>query len=350
MTTYPAFKVAAMHVAPVFLDTHATVDKACTLIEEAARNGASLVAFSETFVPAFPIWCAVRAPLYNHRFFRQLAAEAIRVDGPEVARLCGAARKCSVMVSIGINELSEASVGCIWNANLLIDGDGRVINHHRKLVPTFWEKLVWANGDGAGLRVCETPLGRIGALICGENTNPLARFALMAQGEQVHVSSFPPVWPATDPREQGRYDIAEAIRIRVCNHSFEGKLFNIVVSSFMDKRMRDAIARDDAEVARILDESPRGISLVVGPSGSPISEIRSADEGIVYADVNVGDCVEPRQLQDVAGYYNRFDVFHLTVNRSANRPIEFTPALATAADLRTPADEEASRTRALATA
>ena len=350
MTKYPAYKVAAMHVAPMFLDTDATIDKACALIEEAARNGAKLIAFGETFVPAFPIWCAVRAPLYNHGFFRALAAQAVRVDGPEVARLSSIARKCGVMVSIGINEVAEASVGCIWNSNLLIDADGRIINHHRKLVPTFWEKLVWANGDGAGLRVCETPLGRIGMLICGENTNPLARFALMAQGEQVHVSSFPPVWPANDPREKGGYDVAEAIRIRVGNHSFEGKLFNVVVSSFMDARMRDEIAKGDADVARILEDSPRGMSLVVGPSGAPVSEIRSEEEGIVYADVDVADCVEPRQFQDVAGYYNRFDIFRLSVDRSTNRPIVFEPSPTVELAARAEAVEEERPARTLTAA
>lgn len=350
MTNYPAYKVAAMHVAPVFLDTDATIDKACALIEEASRNGAKLVAFGETFVPAFPIWCAVRAPLYNHGYFRTLAAQAVHVDGPEIARLCSIARKCAVMVSMGINEVGEASVGCIWNSNLLIDEDGRIINHHRKLVPTFWEKLVWANGDGAGLRVCDTPLGRIGMLICGENTNPLARFSLMAQGEQIHVSSFPPVWPANDPREKGRYDVAEAIRIRVGNHAFEGKLFNVVASSFMDARMRDGIAKGDPDIARILEESPRGVSLIVGPSGSPISELRSEEEGIVYADIDVADCVEPRQLHDVAGYYNRFDIFRLTVDRSANRPVTFEPSPAVESVPRQDVVEEERPAKTLAAA
>lgn len=327
MTTYPAYKVAAMHVAPVFLDTEATVDKACALTEEAARGGARLIAFPEAFVPAFPIWCAVRAPLYNHHFFRALAASAMKVNGPELARLCSIARKCGVIISMGFNEASEASVGCIWNSNVLIDADGRIINHHRKLVPTFWEKLVWANGDGAGLRVCDTALGKIGMLICGENTNPLARFALMAQGEQVHISSFPPVWPANDPSEEGHYDVAEAIRIRVGNHSFEGKLFNIVAASYMDARMRNSVSKADREVARLLDGSPRGVSLVVGPNGLPISEVKSGEEGIVYADIDLAGCVEPRQFQDVAGYYNRFDIFRLTVDRSSNRPITFEPAV-----------------------
>ena len=344
MTAYPAYKVAAMHVAPVFMDTRATVEKACSLIEEAARNGARLVAFPETYIPAFPSWCGVRAPLYNHGYFAALASQAIRVNGPELGRICATARRCRTVVSIGFNEVGEASVGCIWNSNVLIDEHGRIVNHHRKLVPTFWEKLVWANGDGAGLRVCETPLGRVGMLICGENTNPLARFTLMAQGEQVHVSSFPPVWPANDPKEEGAYDVSEAIKIRVGNHSFEGKLFNVVSAGFMDARMREGLVKGDPEVGRIIDNSPRGVSLVVGPSGKPISELRSDDEGIVYADVDVAQCVEPKQLHDVVGYYNRFDIFKLKVDRSSNRPIAFEMA-ARGEDAAEPAeleDEEAA--------
>lgn len=326
MNKYPRFKVAAMHVSPVFMDTSKTIDKVCALIREAASNGARVVAFPETFVPAFPIWSALRAPIHNHEFFRRLAAQAVRVPGPEVAQVAAAAKRHGVLVSLGINERSESSDGCIWNSNVLIGEDGRVLNHHRKLVPTFWEKLVWANGDGAGLRVSDTPVGRVGMLICGENTNPLARFALIAQGEQLHISSFPSVWPAHDPSAAGRYDVADAIRVRVRNHAFEGKLFNVVASAFLDQASLDGLAQGDRELARILDESPRGISLVVGPTGVVIGEELQAAEGILYAEVDLAATVEPRQLQDVAGYYNRFDVFKLTVDRSANRPATFIDA------------------------
>lgn len=323
MTKYPSYKVAAMHVAPIFLDTEATIEKTCSLIAEAARNGATLIAFPETYVPAFPIWCALRAPLYNHDFFKALAANAIRVNGPEIARVCATAKKRNVIVSLGFNEGTEVSTGCIWNSNVLVSEEGRIISHHRKMVPTFWEKLVWANGDGAGLRICETTLGRIGMLICGENTNPLARFALMAQGEQVHISSFPPVWPARDPTDKGHYNVADAIRIRVGNHSFEGKLFNVVSAGYLDKYSRDTLAKNEPEIARILDHSPRGVSMVVGPTGEPISKIMCDEEGVAYADINLADAVELKQLHDVVGYYNRFDIFKLTVNRSANRPVMF---------------------------
>ncbi|MBA3597045.1 MAG: carbon-nitrogen hydrolase family protein [Methylibium sp.] len=323
MNEYPSFKVAAMHVSPVFMDTAKTIEKVCSLIREAAQSGASLIAFPETFVPAFPLWSALRAPIHNHGWFRRLAAQAVRVPGPEISQVAATAKKYGVIVSLGINELSDTSDGCIWNANLLIGEDGTILNHHRKLVPTFWEKLVWANGDGAGLRVNQTALGRIGMLICGENTNPLARFALMAQGEQLHVSSFPPIWPAHDPREAGAYDVSDAIRIRVRNHAFEGKLFNVVASAFLDKVTLDGLSQADTDLARILSDSPRGISMVVGPTGVPIGHEFQQAEGILYADVDLAATIEPRQLQDVAGYYNRFDVFNLVINRARNRPAMF---------------------------
>src|SRR5579875_1712786 len=144
------YKAAIAHVSPVFLNTAATVSKACSIIEEAARNGAQLVVFPEAYIPAFPLWSALQAPIYNHDFFVRLAHEAIRVPGPELERISRVARTAGVFVSIGFNEGTAASVGCIWNSNVLIGDDGTILNHHRKLVPTFYEKLTWANGDVDG--------------------------------------------------------------------------------------------------------------------------------------------------------------------------------------------------------
>lgn len=321
-----AFKVAAAHVAPVFLDREKTVAKACSLIEEAARHGAALIAFPETYIPAFPLWSAVAAPIHNHEWFTRLAASSLRCPGPELERIAAAARRHGVVVSLGFNEGTADSVGCLWNSNVLIGEDGTILNHHRKLVPTFWEKLTWANGDGAGLRVCETSLGRIGVLICGENTNPLARFTLMAQGEQVHVSTYPPVWPTRDPRGGGNYDLASAIRIRAGAHSFEAKAFTIVASGFLDAPMREELATLGPDAVRVLEESPRAVSVVIGPSGEPVSELLVDHEGLLYAGIDTRACVEPKQFHDVVGYYNRFDVFHLTVDRTRQRPVAFRAA------------------------
>jgi nitrilase len=321
---YPKLKVAAAHVAPVFLDTERTVDKACSLIAEAAQAGARLIVFPEAFVPAFPIWTAIAAPILTHELFKSLASCAIEITGPEIARLKDAARRNEICVSIGFNEGTKASVGCIWNSNVLIGEDGSLLNHHRKLVPTYYEKLVWSSGDGAGLRVVETSIGRIGMLICGENTNPLARYSLMAQGEQIHISTYPPIWPTRPSREAGGYDIEQAIRIRAGAHSFEAKAFNIVASACVDDTMRARLeAVLGASVLDMIDHTPRAISVVIGPSGLPVSPVVSGEETLLYCDIDLADCVEPKQFHDVVGYYNRFDIFKLEVNREANRPIVF---------------------------
>ncbi len=349
-TVLPKFKAAAMHVAPIFMDTKATVDKACSLIKEAASNGARLIAFPETFIPAFPIWTAVRAPIENHDFFRRLMLAAIRVPGPEITRIAQAARASKVFVSMGLNEGTDASLGCVWNSNVLFGDDGSILNHHRKLVPTFYEKLVWAPGDGKGLHVSPTEIGRIGMLICGENTNPLARYALIAQGEQVHISSYPPIWPTRPPGEAGAYDIESAIRIRAGAHSFEGKVFNIVASAYFDRETRDAIANGEPKVAAILDNTPRSISVVLGPDGTPITKALRDEEGILYADIDVSQCVEPKQFHDVVGYYNRFDIFKLTVDRTRRPPAYFEDAAFEQPDAqaaRAPAAEPAAQLLAM---
>jgi nitrilase len=324
MTTvqYPKFRACAAHVAPVFLQTPATVQKACSLIAEAARNGAQLIAFPESFVPGFPVWASVQAPIKNHDFFKRLAANSIEVPGPEVSALCEAAREHSIIVSVGISERSPVSVGCLWNSNLLIGPDGTLLNHHRKLVPTFFEKLVWANGDGAGLRVTDTPLGKIGMLICGENTNPLARYSLIAQGEQVHISSYPPVWPTRASNEPGRYDLAAAIRIRAGAHAFEGKVFNVVSSGFLSKMILEVLREIDREGLETLENSPQAVTMVLGPSGDIISDTLCESEGLLYQDIDILQCVEPKQFHDIVGYYNRFDVFELKVTRKRLAPIE----------------------------
>jgi len=322
--SYPAPRVAAVHAAPVFLDLERSVEKACALIEEAARGGAALVAFPESYLPAFPLWSAVAAPIHTHDFFRRLAANALRVPGPELDRVAKVARARGVLVSMGLTESTATSVGTLWNSNLLIGPDGSVLNHHRKLVPTFYEKLTWAPGDGAGLRVVESDAGRLGMLICGENTNPLARYSLAAQGEQIHVSSYPPTWPTRDPAEGGNYDLEAAIRLRAGAHAFEAKLFNVVASGYLDAATLDELAPLGADARRVLEESPRGVSMVVGPAGAPVSEVLRDEEGILYADVDLADCIEPKQFHDITGGYNRFDIFRLTVDRTAQRPVAFT--------------------------
>ncbi len=190
-------------------------------------------------------------------------------------------------------------------------------------MPTFYEKLVWSSGDGAGLKVAETRLGRIGALICGENTNPLARFALMAQGEQVHISSWPPMWPTRRPASGGNFNNVAANRIRASAHCFEAKVFGIVTAGYMDQAMRDFLVARDSAIADVVDHTPRAASFFVDPTGEVIGDVLQDEEGIAYAELDLNRCIEPKQFHDVVGYYNRFDIFDLSIDRTRLTPARF---------------------------
>ncbi|KAK0248566.1 hypothetical protein LTR91_020077 [Friedmanniomyces endolithicus] len=324
----PKVRVAACNVAPVFLDTAKTVQKTVSLIREAASNRADLVVFPETYIPAFPLWAAISAPIDNHSFFTRLAQESLLIDGKEMRTLQQACAQNHIYAHIGFNERSPHSTGCLWNSSVLISDSGQILNHHRKLMPTFYEKLVWSPGDGAGLRVVDTQrLGKIGSLICGENTNPLARWSLMAQGEQLHISSWPPVWPtrrvttaagkdAAAGAAGKQYDNLAANRTRSAAHCFEAKCFGVLCSGFMDKAMRNELIKHAPEAAATLDGITQGASLFLDPTGAQVGEEVVGEEGIAYGELDLNATIEGKQFHDVVGTgYQRYDIFDLRVNR-----------------------------------
>lgn len=316
MNKLPVFKAAAVQAAPCFLDSHATVAKACDLIAEAARNDARLVVFPEVFVPGYPYWNWCMTPLEGSPWFRRLCLNAIEIPGPEIDALCEAARSAGTYVVIGVNERSSHSLATIYNTNVIISPQGGVIGRHRKLVPTFAEKLTWASGDGSSIRVYESEFGRIGMLACGENTNTLARFALLAQGELIHIANYIG-FPFIE-----NYDMTAAIQIRAGAHSFEGKIFTIVSCSAMSQEIIDIIGVDE-KIRAMLSGKPNAFSGIFGPDGQLVTQPLIDDEGIVYADIDINRCIEPKQYHDIIGAYNRFDIFKLTVDRTALLPAQF---------------------------
>ncbi|KAI0194711.1 carbon-nitrogen hydrolase [Xylaria flabelliformis] len=346
-----SLRVAACHAAPVFLSAKKTTDKAISLINRAAANNAHLVVFPETFIPAFPIWSAVRLPTENHDLFKRMALESIYADGEEMRAIRSAARKNSVIVSLGFSEKVRHSSACLYNSNVIINSDGQVLVHHRKLVATFYEKLTWSHGDGYGLRVCDTPVGKIGNLICGENTNPLARYALIAQGEQVHISSWPAIWPtrAPDSSQSGstgapNYDNAAANRIRAAAHCFEAKCFGVVCAGYLGADAIETVAEGSLYsevITKTLQSTSRAATLFLNPTGAQIrgftvdlvtgtktpTDFLQQEEDILYADMNLEDCIEGKQYHDVVGGYQRLDVFDLKVNRSRRTPVKFVSDL-----------------------
>jgi nitrilase len=311
--TYPAFKAAAVQASPVFLDRDATVEKACHLIREAGRNGAKLVAFPETFIPGYPYWIWLDSPLKHDELFSRLFKEAVEIPGPAVDALCRAARAADVYVVMGINEKVPTNMGTMWNTNVVIDRHGSVLGKHRKLVPTFAEKMIWSRGDGSGMNVWNTDIGKLGTLACGENSNTLARYAMLAQGEQVHVANYPAIGLG-DKLGQNRW-----IHLRAGAHSCEGKLFTIVSTSSVSKDMVDMLGVTEEKRQFMLSANP--YSAIYDPNGQVLAAIEGED-GIIYADIDIEQEIARKQWHDIIGHYNRFDVLSLNLNKAADEPMK----------------------------
>jgi len=323
METKKLIKVSAVHAAPVYLDKDKTTKKIIEFIIKASKENSKIVVFPETYLPGFPIWNALDTPINNHEFFVQYQKNSVEIGGNEIKNIAEAAKKNHIIVSLGFSEKVNYSSGCLFNSNILIDEKGEIKVHHRKMVPTFFEKLTWSNGDSKGLEVFDSHIGKIGALICGENTNPLARYSFIAQGEQIHISSYPPIWPTHTPNSTDRYDLASAIRIRAGAHSFEGKLFNIVSSSIVDAETKSILNKSINNAETIIQNSPKGLSMIVGPDGLPIKELSSENDQILSAEIDLTKTIVAKQFHDLSGYYNRFDIFDLKVNRFRTKPINF---------------------------
>ncbi|GAB7541756.1 carbon-nitrogen hydrolase family protein [Cupriavidus sp. 8B] len=328
MLNLPKFKAAAVQAAPVFLDPDATVDKVCRLIGEAADNDASLVAFPEVFVAGYPYWSWLTNPVDASPWFERLVKASIEIPGPEIRKIAQAAQANHINVIVGVNERSRTGVGTLFNTLVTISDEGRILGRHRKLVPTWAEKLTWANGDASALRVHQTSVGPLGSLACGENTNTLARFSLLSQGELMHVASYIalPVAPAD-------YDMAEAIKVRAAAHCFEGKVFTAVSCSTVSEEIIEAMSPLNPKARELLSRRNSAFSGFLGPDGRVIGEPLIDVEGIVYADIDLSRCIQPRQMHDITGHYNRFDIFDLRVDRRPQQAAQFLDGASQAFDL-----------------
>jgi len=306
--TYPKFKAAAIQAEPVPLDREATIAKACDLIEEAGRNGARVIALPEGFVPGHPDWLYFYPPdEAMKRFYKEFFKNAVEVPSPATDALCRAARRAGAYVAIGINERMHGHMGSLFNSILFIGPEGQILGVHRKLVPTTTERLVLSAGDGSTLDVYPTPYGELGGLMCGENTNSLARFALLAQGEKIHTAH----WPAY-PSEYNRGGI-DGQELRIRYHAYEGKCFVISSASVFGDASIEKLCV--TEQARSLVMKGNAVSGIINPYGKYIGGPLKGDEGIVYAEIDMEQMIDAKTLHDVTGHYNRFDVLSLQYTR-----------------------------------
>jgi nitrilase len=300
---------ACVQAEPVVLDRAATIDKLAELTAEAAGQGARLIVFPETFIPAYPssAWAKALAGWADPRAkaaFAMLARESLEVPGPDADRLGEIAREHEVWLVTGVNEVDPARPGTLYNALLYHGPDGRLALHHRKLVPTNHERMVWGQGDGRGLRAIETDVGRIGGLICWENYMPLARFSLYESGIEIYLASTADdgdEWQATlvhIARESRAYVIAP------CHFQRAGSY------------PEDFPLRKELEGRDLLG---RGGSAILAPDGSYLAGPLYGEEGILYAELDPQRLLEERQRFDPAGHYHRPDVFSLHVRSPAVR-------------------------------
>ena len=303
METAPV-TVAVVQTSPVFLDPVATVDKACALIAEAAAAGARLVVFPEAFVAGYPDWVWVlppgaKKPLLD-KMNRALVGASVSVPDTHTDRLCRAAKAAKVYVAIGVHERnSEASGASLFNTLLFIDDQGRLLGKHRKLMPTGAERMVWAQGDGSSLRAYDTSIGRLGGLLCWENYMPLARQALYERGVQIHVA---PTWDSSPGWSISMQHIAK-----------EGGMF--VLSCCQAVRMDeipDALPFKEFYPAG-REWVNKGNSCIIDPKGNIIAGPLCEEQGILYAEIDLGLIDEWKWMFDAAGHYARRDVFHFEV-------------------------------------
>ncbi|WP_176055608.1 carbon-nitrogen hydrolase family protein [Paraburkholderia caribensis] len=315
---HPKYKVAVVQAAPVCLDLDAGIDKTIELINEAAGNGASLISFPETWLPGYPwhIWMGAHAWQVSQGFVQRYFDNSLDYDGPEASRLSTAVRQAGITAVVGVSERSGSS---LYMGQWIIGADGRTIAARRKLRPTHVERAVFGEGDGSDLAVHQVEgLGRIGALCCWEHLQPLSKYAMYAQNEQVHVAS----WPSFSNYEP----FAPALGSEVNNaasriYAVEGSCFVLAPCAVVSKAMIDELC--DTPEKRDLNHVGGGHAVIYGPDGSAlVTKLPEDSEGILYADVDLATIVVAKNAADPAGHYSRPDVTRLLINKTRMRRVD----------------------------
>lgn len=310
--------VAAAHVAPVFMDAGATARKAVEWIERAADAKAELIVFPEVFLPGFPYWINLYAPLVQAGMNRRYQDQSVEVDGPEVALLREAAARCNVAVVMGASERRAAGRTC-HNTSIAIDREGRLAGAHRKLQPTYAERYVWGQGDGSTLSVWDLGVGRVGALACWEHTMNLARQALIEQGAQIHAA----LWPGLSTMP-GFDQVANVqIEAMMRNHALTGQCFVVCSSSPVTQEMLDFLRREFGPTDML--GTGGGWTAIIHPFTATLAgPVSGETEQLVTATIDLDDVKDVKMWVDTTGHYSRPDVLRLVVDRSAKRTVEYT--------------------------
>lgn len=304
-------RVAAVQLAPDLDSADGTVAKVLAAIGDAAGKAAKLAVFPETFIPWYPYFSFVHPPVATGAEHIRLYDNAVVVPGPVTEAVGAAAKRHAIVVVLGVNERDH---GTLYNAQLVFDADGRLVLKRRKITPTFHERMIWGQGDGSGLKVVDTAVGRVGALACWEHYNPLARYALMAQHEEIHAAQFPGAMVGPI--------FAEQMEATIRHHALESGCFVVNATGWLSDEQVAKISPDE-KFRRVL----RGgcLTAIISPEGSHLVPPLTQGEGILLADLDMGLIVKRKRMMDSVGHYARPELLHLVLDNRAAHAIEIAP-------------------------
>ena len=303
--------VAAVQLSPVLGSREGTIAKVVDAIAKAAERGATLIVFPETVVPYYPYFSFITPAVQMGPAHLKLYEEAVTVPSAATDAVAAAARKHQAVVVLGINERDH---GTLYNTQLIFDADGSLALKRRKITPTYHERMVWGMGDGSGLKVVETAVGRVGALACWEHYNPLARYALMTQHEQIHCSQFPGslVGPI----------FADQMEVTMRHHALESGCFVVNATGWLTEEQIAQITSDPQ-----LQKAMRGgcYSAVISPEGKHVVEPLREGEGMVVATLDMALVTKRKRMMDSVGHYARPELLSLNLDARATAPLHLSP-------------------------
>jgi aliphatic nitrilase len=303
-------RAAAVQLSPVLHSRDGTMEKVLAAISAAAAGGAGIVVFPETVVPYYPYFSFVTPAVQMGAEHLKLYAEAVVVPGPDTEAVSALARRHGIVVVLGVNERDH---GTLYNTQLVFDATGDLVLKRRKITPTYHERMLWGMGDGSGLRVVDTAVGRVGALACWEHYNPLARYALMAQHEEIHCSQF--------PGSLVGQIFADQMEVTIRHHALEAGSFVINATAWLD----------ESQVAAIVPEGPMQNALrggchtaIVSPEGKHLATPLTEGEGILFADLDMALITKRKRMMDSVGHYARPELLSLILDPRPTAPLRMS--------------------------
>ena len=300
MTQKRIIRAAAAQLSPDLEKATATLEKVLGAIDEAASKGAEIIVFPETFVPYYPYFSFIYPPVASGKAHMKLYGEAVVVPGPITEAVARHAKTKSMVVVLGVNERDH---GSIYNTQLIFDADGQLVLKRRKITPTFHERMIWGQGDASGLKVVDTHVGKVGALACWEHYNPLARYALMTQHEEIHCSQFPGslVGPI----------FADQIEVSIRHHALESGCFVVNSTGWLTDAQIESITSDEKMQTALRDGC---LTTIISPEGQHLTEPLREGEGIVVADLDMELITKRKRMMDSVGHYARPELLSLAIN------------------------------------